>query len=137
MTDNPNSADVQADVTLRGGGSEHYTYGGAGYAAHWRSRAVLAKVSTTPIRYERRLRDGGVDVFAPSDGVITAGRHVYLTDVIDPQGLTLHLTYDANLRLVAVTDAIGLVTTLSCELTSDSTKITKVTDPYGRFALDR
>ena len=135
VTDNPNSTAVQADVTLRGGGAEHHLgFSGSAYAAHWRSRAILAKVSTTPIRYERRLPTGGVEVFAQSDGVITAGRHVYLTDVIDPQGLSLHFTYDANLRLVAVTDAIGLVTTLSYEWASDPTRITKVTDPYGRVA---
>jgi RHS repeat-associated protein len=44
------------------------------------------------------------------------------------------LTYDVNLRLVAVTDAIGQVTTLSYELTNDTYKVTKVTDPFGRFA---
>ena len=134
ITDDPTSADVEADVSLRGGGGEHFTEEGPVYAAHWRSRAVVAKVSTNPIRYERRLRDGGVEVFAQSDGVITAGRRVYLTDIIDPQGLTLHVTYDATLRLVAVTDATGLVTTLAYDLASDPSKITTVTDPYGRFA---
>jgi RHS repeat-associated protein len=137
VVDNPDfSVDVQADVVLRGGGGEHYaTSSPTGtYPAHWRSRAVLAKVSANPVRYERRLRNGGVEVFSQSDGVITSGRHIYLTDVIDPQGLSLHLTYDANLRMVAVTDAIGLVTVLSYELASDQTKVTKVTDPYGRFA---
>jgi RHS repeat-associated protein len=136
VTDNPNSADVQADVYLRGGGAEHYT-GGAGtgvYTPHWRSRAVLAKVSTSPVRYERRLPDGGVEVFAQPDGVISFGRHVYLTDIIDPQGLTLHLTYDASFRIVALTDATGLVTTLAYDLASDPLKLTKMTDPYGRFA---
>jgi RHS repeat-associated protein len=134
VTDDPTSADVEADVSLRGGGGEHFTDGAPVYAAHWRSRATVEKVSTTPIRYERHLRDGGTEVFALSDGVITAGRRVYLTDVIDPQGLALHLTYDANLRLVAVTDATGLVTTLAYDLPADPTKITKVTDPFGRFA---
>jgi len=136
VVDNPTTIiDIEASVTLRGGGSERYSIPTDGiYPANWRSRAVLAKVSSTPIRYERRLRDGGIEVFAQSDGVITNGRRIYLTDVIDPQGLTLHLTYDASFRIVAVTDAIGLVTTLSYELTSDPLKITKVTDPYGRAA---
>jgi len=40
-----------------------------------------------------------VEVFAQSDCVIPAGRHIYLTDVIDPQGLTLHFTYDPSLLL--------------------------------------
>lgn len=46
----------------------------------------------------------------------------------------MHLTYDASLRPVAVTDPIGQVTTLAYELAAESTKITKVTEPYGRFA---
>jgi YD repeat-containing protein len=33
-----------------------------------------------------------------------------------------------------VTDATGLITTLSYDLAADATKITKVTDPYGPFA---
>ena len=46
----------------------------------------------------------------------------------------MQLTYDESLRLVAITDAIGQVTTLSYELPADPLKITKVTDPFGRFA---
>src|SRR5262249_52242632 len=85
VEDNPNSSDVQADVYLRGGGYEHYSDSAADgvYPAHYRTRAVLAKVSTDPVRYERRLADGGVEVFARSDGVITSGRRVFLTDIID------------------------------------------------------
>src|SRR5439155_1576615 len=47
VMDDPNSLDVQADVYLRGGGAEHYTDGIVHpvYAAHWRSRAVLAQVA--------------------------------------------------------------------------------------------
>ncbi|MDE3155354.1 MAG: peptidase C39, bacteriocin processing, partial [Acidobacteriota bacterium] len=135
VMDDPTALDDHADVYLRGGGTEHYTNAVNGaYPAHWRSRAVLVRVSNDPIRYERRLPDGSVEVFSQSDGVITSGRRVFLTEVIDPQGLTLQLTYDASLRLVAVTNAIGLVTTLSYDLPSDPLKITKVTDPYGRYA---
>src|SRR5882672_10581209 len=136
VADDPTAPDVEADVYLSGGGGEHYADGVAHtvFVPNWRSKAVLAKVSSNPVRYERRLPDGGMQVFAQSDGVVTAGRRVYLTDIIDSQGLTVHLTYDASLRLVAVTDAIGLVTTVSYELASDPLKITKITDPYGRFA---
>src|SRR5439155_10854254 len=84
---------------------------------------------------ERRLRDGGVEVFSQPDGTSTGSRRVFLTDIVDPQGLTLHFTYDASLRLVAATDAIGQVTTLSYELAADSFKVTKVTDPFGRAAV--
>src|SRR5947199_111041 len=53
VSDDPTSLDVQADVYLRGGGVEHFLGGTNGtYNAHWRSRAILAKVSASPIRYE-------------------------------------------------------------------------------------
>jgi RHS repeat-associated protein len=45
------------------------------------------------------------------------------------------MTYDAQLRLVGVTDAIGQVTTLSYDLTGSPLLITKITDPFGRSAL--
>ncbi|PYR13613.1 MAG: type IV secretion protein Rhs, partial [Acidobacteria bacterium] len=136
VIDDPTHPTWSADVVLRGGGAEHYFNMSATgtFPAHWRSRAVLVQVSSNPIRYERRLRDGGVEVFAQSDGTVTAGRRVYLTDIMDPQGQTAHLTYDSSLRVVAITDATGLVTTLSYELATDPLKITRVTDPYGRFA---
>ena len=54
--------------------------------------------------------------------------------MIDPFGNAVTLTYDANLRLVAITDAIGQVTTITYEHPTDIYKITKVTDPFGRFA---
>jgi YD repeat-containing protein len=52
---------------------------------------------------------------------------------VDPQGNAVTLTYDASLRLVAVADAIGQVTTLAYTHPTDIYKITKVTDPvkYG------
>ena len=46
----------------------------------------------------------------------------------------MNFTYDSYLRLVAVTDAIGQVTTFSYENPNDFYKITRVTDPFGRFA---
>ena len=36
-----------------------------------------------------------------------------MTESIDPQGNKLTFTYDAQLRLVAITDALGQVTTLA------------------------
>src|SRR5204862_7712180 len=65
VVDNPTtSVDVDASVSLRGGGSESYSLPTGGvFPAHFRSRAVLVKVSASPIRYERRLRDGGIEVF--------------------------------------------------------------------------
>ncbi|HEX4662635.1 MAG TPA: hypothetical protein VH144_03400, partial [Candidatus Saccharimonadales bacterium] len=55
-----------------------------------------------------------------------------MTQSVDPHGNALTYTYDGSFRLVAVTDALGQVTTLSYELGSDPLKVTKVTDPFGR-----
>jgi RHS repeat-associated protein len=120
-------------VRLAGGGSEdHIGFDGQAYAPARRSRAVVRRVSSTPIVYERELPDGSKDVYAQSDGAVGT-RRVFLTQKFDPQGNALTLTYDAQLRLVAITDAIGQVTTLAYEH-PDPLKITRVTDPFGRSA---
>jgi RHS repeat-associated protein len=122
-------------VHLRGQSSEYYTNVTPSAAPHWRSRARLVQVSEDPVRYERRLPDGTVEVFdLPDRGPSAANRRIFLTQITDPQGQSLALTYDAELRLVAITDAIGNVTTLSYTHPTDALKITKITDPYGRFA---
>jgi RHS repeat-associated protein len=132
----PAHAGWEATVVLRGGGAENYFMADPTgvYPAHWRTRAVLVRTSADPIRYERRLRDGSVEVFAQSNGSQTTQRQVFLTDIIDAKGLALHLTYDDQLRVVAITDAAGLVTTLSYDLASDPEKVTRMTDPFGRSA---
>src|SRR5207249_1594269 len=83
--------------------------------------------------YERRLPDGSVEVFSQPDGVATP-RKVLLTSWMDPAGNTASLIYDASLRIVSVTDAIGQVTTLSYADSADPLRITRVTDPFGRAA---
>jgi YD repeat-containing protein len=137
ITDDPTDGAQPVAVYIRGGGQETYTgYDPttATYAPHRDSRAVIARVSSSPIRYERRLGDGSVEVYAQPDGALSFPRRVFLTQSIDPQGQALSLTHDASLRLVAVTDAIGQVTTLSYELPGDPLKVTGVTDPFGRLA---
>ncbi len=124
-------------VLLRGGGLENHVgppdaYGV--YPTHYRQRATLVQVSSSPIRYERRLSDGTVEVFGQPDGAPAGQRRVFLTQVIDPQGQALTFTYDSQFRLAAVTDAIGQVTTLAYDLPLDPLKITSVTDPFGRTA---
>jgi RHS repeat-associated protein len=44
------------------------------------------------------------------------------------------LGYDASFRVTTITDALSQVTNVSYELGADPLKITKVTDPFGRFA---
>jgi YD repeat-containing protein len=123
------------DVYLRQGGQETYSGLGAGTSdVHYRSRAIV--VRTSPTAYERRLPDGSVEVFGQPDAATVYPRRIYLTGIKDPQGNTVSLSYSyegPGLRLASATDAIGQVTTFSYEST-DPLRITKVTDPFGRFA---
>jgi len=137
IEDDPTNPAATAYPAVSGGGRD--TFDGFDTATHTYQpepykRSVLVRVSSSPIRYERHLSDGTVEVFAQPDGASTLPRRVFLTETRDPQGNAATFTYDAQLRLVAVTDAIGQVTTLSHESPTDSRKLTRVTDPFGRFA---
>jgi YD repeat-containing protein len=138
--DDPGDTAAAVVVYLQGGGMETYTGMGSGTSTvHYRSRAVLVRTSSSS--YERRLADGSVEVFGQSDGSPAAPRRIYLTEYVDPQGHRVHFNYSyqaesGGFRLESVVDAlepIGQVTTLSYE-SADPLKITKVTDPFGRFA---
>jgi len=124
-------------VQMGAGAAEYYSgpNGQGEYPAHWNSKAVLVRTSTNPLRYERRLADGGVEVYGLPDAGPAGQQRVFLTQVIDPQGLSIALTWDAQFRPVAITDAIGQVSSFSYELASDPLKVTRFTDPYGRSAV--
>ena len=102
------------------------------YAPQFETNVVLAR--TGPGSYEKRFPDGSRQIFDLPDGATVYPQMVFMTQSIDPQGNTLAYTYDASFRLVALSDALGQVTTLSYELGSDPLKVTKVTDPFGRVA---
>ena len=139
VQDDPADLSQNVDYYRPGGGLETYT----GFSTandtstiHYVSRATLVRVSST--RYERRLADGSIEVFAQPDGSVVYPRRLDRTEVIDPQGThaTYAYSYSAaagGFRLISATDAIGQVTTLSYEA-SDPLKITKVADPFGRYA---
>ena len=119
-------------VYLRGHGFERYT---SYDPVHNITGAELVEVSHDPPRYERRLRDGSVEVFTQPDRAASLPeRRIFLTEAIDPQGHTISYTYDSSFRLVSVADALGQVTTFAYEHGSDPNLLTKVTDPFGRFA---
>ncbi len=124
---------AHAWVALPPGGTEVYSNpNGQGiYPAHWGSRAVLVRTSVSPLQYERRLPDGTVEVYGHADGAPVGQQRVFLTSLIDPLGQALELTWDAQSRLVAITDALGQVTVLGYA-DADPLKITSVTDPFGR-----
>jgi len=78
--------------------------------------------------------DGSKVIFSQSDGSAGTSRKIFLKQIVDPQGNAVTLTYDANLRVVAISDAVGQVSTLTYGYPTDIFRITKVTDPFGRFA---
>jgi RHS repeat-associated protein len=126
-----------ADVTLFPPGGGYYSFTGydsstQSYALELVSNTTL--VITSPTSYECRFPDGSKEVFAQPNNINGRGRQVFLSQIVDAQGNALTFKYDGKYRLVAVTDAIGQVTTLTYGLKADPLKITKVTDPFGRSA---
>nr|WP_305907736.1 RHS repeat-associated core domain-containing protein [Methylomarinum sp. Ch1-1]MDP4520512.1 RHS repeat-associated core domain-containing protein [Methylomarinum sp. Ch1-1] len=97
--------------------------------------ARLYRISADPIVYERRLSNGAKEIYSFSDGAVSGVRRVFLTQKIDPQGHAVQLTYDAQLRLTGITDALGQTTVLSYEHFANTKLITRVTDPFGREAI--
>ncbi|RPH39661.1 MAG: RHS repeat protein, partial [Planctomycetota bacterium] len=137
VEDDPANAEQPASTYHRGGGveiSSGFSSTTGSYGPERRSRAVLVRVSADPVRYERRLSDGSVEEYGQPDGALTSPRKVFLTRVIDADGNAVRFTYDEQLRLVAVTDAVGQVTTLSYDEPADPLKVTAVADPFGRVA---
>ncbi len=52
----------------------------------------------------------------------------------DVAGNKVTLTYDSQMRIVAITDAIGQVSTLTYGLSGKPLVVTQITDPFGRSA---
>jgi RHS repeat-associated protein len=93
--------------------------------------------ASCPTCYELRHPDGSKNEYQVSDLFVLGpddNYNVFLTQVVDRFGNAITISYDKNFRIVALTDAIGQVTTLSYGLSTDIYKITKVTDPFGRSA---
>jgi RHS repeat-associated protein len=136
VTDDPANPAAAARLYARGGGVEPYTGFNSStqsYALQPDSHTLLVRTSSTS--YERRFIDGSKEIYDVPDGASAFPRKVFLSRVVDPMGNGISFSYDSSLRLIAVTDAIGQVTTLSYTLSADPLKITKVTDPFGRFAM--
>ncbi|WP_026603574.1 RHS repeat-associated core domain-containing protein [Methylomonas sp. 11b] len=137
IQDNPTSPGASVSRYAAGGGS--YDYSGYNSTTHQftpetKNQAVLVLVSSSPIRYERRLPNGSVEVYGQSNGSTTSTRLVFLTQIVDPSGNALTLNYDNQLRLSSVTDATGRDTTFSYDLSNRPLLVTKITDPFGRSA---
>jgi RHS repeat-associated protein len=152
IKDDPNNLSSDVDYYIMGGGTRTFTGFVAAqppslntgtYAFQQYDQTRLTRIS--PDSYEMVSRDGTRKVFSTPFSELDPAvlgpskRKIFLTKLIDPEGNAVSLSYDANLRLVAITDAIGQITTISYEsppeiVPLDIFKITKVTDPFGRFA---
>jgi RHS repeat-associated protein len=141
VEDAPSNPTQTLSLFVRGGGQELYTYnavlsatmGGDIFGPSMKGAAYLKRPAGTFI-YERHAPDGSVDVYGQPDSSFSVTRRVLLTESRDPQGNGLRFIYDHLLRLVAVSDAVGQVTTISYDLSADPLKITSVTDPFLRKA---
>ncbi len=138
IQDDPTFPGANVMRYVAGGGS--VTYGGYNsstgtFTPERRDASVLVRVSGSPITYQRRLADGSMEVYARSDGSSSYPRRVFLTQLIDPAGNAVALTYDSQRRLTALTDATGRLTTFAYELASAPLLVTRITDPFGRSAV--
>jgi RHS repeat-associated protein len=135
ITDNPLSPSADVNYYIMGGGTRTFTgFNPTNRTFAYQQFDQTRLTRTSASAYEMLSRDGSRKVFGQSDGSIGTSRKIFLTQLIDPYGNAVSLTYDASLRLVALTDAIGQVSTITYEDPNDGFKITKVTDPFGRFA---
>ena len=132
-----------ADIMLYqpGGGVRFFPYDTAsgGYLRDTASDDQLVLVAGGAEQYEVRHPSGSKEVYAKADGTSGAGRKLFLSQEVDPQGNRLTFGYDSRMRLTTVTDALGQVTTLFYDLNgsadpSEATRVTRVTDPFGRTA---
>jgi RHS repeat-associated protein len=151
ITDNPMNPLADVNLYVAEGGQRTYT----GFDTNTQSFAyqqydqnLLTRTSTNPITYQLLYGDGSKMIFGQSDGSNSSSRNIFLTQEIDPQGNALTFSYNSNLCLVSVQDAIGQVTTLTyglaatnigsgvsgSTLPADPYKLTSVTDPFGRTA---
>lgn len=119
-------------VRVPGGGTQvvKYSTTTSKFGPHDQSFAVVTRTGT--YTYTREMPDGSKEVYNAPNNPTTPTR-IFLSQIIDPQGNSLSLAYDSNVRLVSVTDTIGQVTTLAYTDTANIYRITRVTDPFGRF----
>jgi len=134
IQDDPANPAADVQYYMRGGGYRTFNFNQntQTFAHEQYDQTLLARAGNS---YQMTFRDGSTLTFAASDGAIGTVRRVFLTQIADPAGNTLTLTYDSQLRVSAITDAIGQVTTLEYSNPADPFKITNVTDPFGRTAI--
>lgn len=137
VTDDPNNASANANVYVSGGGGENYSgfdSGSQSYLPDPQSHAILKRILTSPIQYERQLPDGSKQVFTKSDNSSSFPRRIFMTQWVDAAGNAVALAYDSSFRITTITDSLGQATNFYYDRASDTRKITRITDPFGRTA---
>lgn len=134
VSDDPNVQLPLMSIYLPGGGAEicRFDFVAATFSPDPQSHAVLVK--TGEASYERRFPDGSKQIYGLSDGATSYPRRIFMTRMADPAGNTVLIGYDATFRVTTITDSVGQTTSIAYELSGDPYKITRVTDPFGRFA---
>ncbi|MCA0314798.1 MAG: LysM peptidoglycan-binding domain-containing protein [Candidatus Melainabacteria bacterium] len=121
-----------ASVRIMGGGTEVYTPSAGVYSPDFLSQALLVNMGSGV--YERRLKDGSVQVYNQADS--SSPPRIFMTQVKDPQGNTVSIQYDANFRITSVVDAIGQASTINYVSNTVGNagfyKISSIADPFGR-----
>ncbi len=136
-----------------GGGAVDYItspYGINGKLVYYRDYWTGDRFSRVPLsgaftHFELERPDGSKRIYSHLDGATTGLRKVFLKQEIDPQGNVVTYNYTnltgtqgsitcspSCVRLDSITDAAGLTTTFSYQLSGYPLVITKVTDPFGR-----
>jgi RHS repeat-associated protein len=134
ITDTVNS-NASAQLYVRGGGNEPYNFSGTSattafpgpYSQATLSRAVNGSGQSTG--FTLTFPDGSFEQFDQA-----LGNQFFMTAASDQAGNIVTLTYDSQMRIVALTDAIGQVTTLSYGQAGNPLLVTQITDPFGRSA---
>lgn len=139
VQDSPASPGANVTRYVAGGGDVAYAgYSGATgmFTAEMQTQSVLSRTPATgaAASYTLTKKDGSKLIYGQSDGATSGVRRVFLTAVVDPQGNSLMLAYDGQLRLTTITDAAGRVTTLGYGMATSPLLVTTITDPFGRFA---
>lgn len=92
-------------------------------------------IQTGPTSFERHLMDGTVEIYDQPDSA--SNPHIFMSQVIDPQGNSVFLNYDENFRITDITDAHNGTTTINYLSddpiqTFDFFLIKNITDPFNR-----
>jgi RHS repeat-associated protein len=134
VTDNVGSA-ASATLYQRGGGSEPFSFPSgsattafsAPYSQTTLTRTVNGLGASTSFTLTHP--DGSFETYGQA-----SGNQFFMTAIGDKAGNTVTIAYDATMRITAITDAIGQLTTLTYGVAGSPLLVTQITDPFGRSA---